>query len=108
MFSMSPHAEQFGCQAVFHTGLKEFPWPLYAEKSADRNARGDSAIWVRDCAAAAENILPGYDGVKNDCGILSGVRSCWTIPRTHNSHKIVRFACRPRPLTWATRARTGG
>ena len=64
MFSMSPHAEQSGCQAVFHAGLKEFPWPLYAEKSADRDARGDSAIWVRDCAAASENILPGYDGVK--------------------------------------------
>ena len=51
-------------QAVFHSGLKEFPWPLYAEKSDDPSAEeGDSAIWVRDCAAAAENILPGHDAV---------------------------------------------
>ena len=66
MFSMSPHAEQSGCQAVFHGGLKEFPWPMYAKKSDDLRAEGDRAIWVRDCAAAAENILPGHDAVLND------------------------------------------
>ena len=73
MFSMSPHAEQSGCQAVFHSGLKEFPWPSYAKKSADLSAEGDGAIWVRDCAAAAENILPGHDAVRIKGRRLYGV-----------------------------------
>ena len=75
MFSVWPDdgAGSSVCHAAWHAGLKEFPWPLYADRAADLSAaeEADRAVWVRDCAAAAENILPGHDAVGSSKGCPS-------------------------------------